>query len=167
MSRFISLSSTSRILCIGHFLGELQCNVGSSRNKRGGGEQIRPSPARDQRHSDREAAAFSKLALDRDLTAHQPAKFLAERQSKPSAAVLAGAGVVSDGEFLKEIRDQIWSDTDSRIDHVDDEFLTRRTMLTFGDQFNFAVLRELRCVIEQLSGHILEPARVAQGRAEV
>src|SRR5579872_3959387 len=120
MSRFISLSSTSRILCIGHFLGELQCNVGSGRNKRRGGELIRPSPARYQWNSDCEAAALSKLALDRDFTARQPAQFLAERQSKSSAAVLAGAGVVSDGKFLKEVRDQIRSDTDSRIDDIDD-----------------------------------------------
>jgi len=131
-----------------HFLGELQRNVGSGRNKRGGGKLIGPSPTRDQRNSDREAAALSKLALDRDLTAHQSAQFLAERQSKPGAAVLARAGVVSDGEFLEQIRDQIRSDADSRVYHIDDEFLTCSTGLTSGDELNFAALGELRRVIE-------------------
>src|SRR5216683_1214997 len=111
MSRLISLSSTSRILCIGRF----QSKIGRCRDERRGSEDISLPPPGEQRHPDRKAAAFSDFAFDEDLAAHQLAELLAERQSQPRAAVFAGAGVVGDSKFFEEVRDLIRSDTDAGI----------------------------------------------------
>src|SRR6266851_1976298 len=62
MSRLISLSSTSRILCIGRF----QSKIGRCRDERRGSEDISLPPPGEQRHPDRKAAAFSDFAFDED-----------------------------------------------------------------------------------------------------
>src|SRR5262245_17197257 len=101
MSRFISLSSTSRILCIGDSGRHGQNRVGEVGNERRRQVKVGLSPTLHERHADREAAALSEFAFHGDFAAHQLAKPLAERQSKPSTAILAGAGVVGDAEFIE------------------------------------------------------------------
>src|SRR3981189_3960697 len=103
MSRLISLSSTSRILCIGRF----RSKIGSCRGERRGRKYIPLRPSTEQRHPDRKAASFSELALDENLAAHQLAELLAERQSQSGATIFAGARVIGDCEFFKKIGDLI------------------------------------------------------------
>src|SRR3979411_2322609 len=108
MSRLISLSSTSRILCIGRF----RSKIGSCRDERRGSKCIPLRLSTEQRHPDRKAASFSELALDENLATHQLAELLAERQSQSGATVFAGAGVIGARKFLEEVGDVIWNDTD-------------------------------------------------------
>src|ERR1700730_13660018 len=103
MSRLISLSSTSRILCTGRF----QSKIGRCRDERRGRVDISVPPPGEERHPDRKPAAVSDVAFDQNLAAHQLAELLAERQSQPSAAVFAGAGIVCDSKFLEDGRDLI------------------------------------------------------------
>src|SRR6267378_4627961 len=109
MSRLISLSSASRILCIARF----QNQIGNCRDERRGSKCIPLRPSIEQRHPDRKAASFSELALDENLAAHQLAELLAERQSQSGATVFAGAGVIGDREFFEEVGDLIGSDADT------------------------------------------------------
>src|SRR5579863_8089305 len=102
MSRFISLSSTSKILCMMHIRNRLKRLF--LRHQRSGRMGIGPPAPCDQRHPDREAAALSERAVDRDLSTHQFAELLAERQPQPGAAVFAGAGIVRHGEFFEKMR---------------------------------------------------------------
>src|SRR6266849_4337270 len=103
MSRLISLSSTSRILCIGRF----QSKIGGCGDERRGCQCILLPASSEQRHPDRKAASLSELALDENLAAHQLAELLAERQSQSGATVFAGAGVIGDCEFFEEVGDLI------------------------------------------------------------
>src|SRR5450432_2520483 len=103
MSRLISLSSTSRILCIGRF----QSRIGSCRDERRGCQCVALPPSTDQRDPDRKAASHSECAVDENLAAHQLAELLAERQSQSGATVFAGAGVIGDCEFFEEVGDLI------------------------------------------------------------
>src|SRR5882762_699140 len=115
MSRLISLSSTSRILCIGRY----QSKIGSCRDERRGSKCIPLRPSIEQRHPDRKAASLSEFALDENLAAHQLAELLAERQSQSGAAVFAGAEVIGDCKFFEEVGDLIGSDADTCIDDMD------------------------------------------------
>src|SRR6267378_6547026 len=167
MSRLISLSSTSKILCIGRFRGRLLSKIGGCRDERSGSECIPLPPPSEQRHPDYKAASFSDFALDGNLAAHQFAEFLAERQSQPGAAVFAGAGVVGDCEFLKKVRDLIRSDADTGVDDMDHKLITRSIQLALCNKLYLAVVSELYRVIKQLPGHIAEFADVTEGRSEI
>src|SRR6266853_4122047 len=116
MSRLISLSSTSRILCIGRFRSKIGCG-----DERRGRQCIPLLPSSEQRDPDRKAASLSELALDENLAAHQLAELLAERQSQSGAAVFAGAEVIGDCEFFEEVGDLIRSNADTGIDDMDQE----------------------------------------------
>src|SRR6202171_6615458 len=98
MSRLISLSSTSRILCIGRF----RSKIGSCRDERRGSKCIPLRPSTEQRHPDRKAASFSELALDENLAAHQLAEVVAERQSERGAAGFAGGGIGGARAFFEQ-----------------------------------------------------------------
>src|SRR5450755_1922675 len=163
MSRLTSLSSTSRILCIGLF----QSKIGRRRDERRGSEDISLPPPGEQRHPDREAAAFSDFAFDGNLAAHQLAELLAERQSQPSAAVFAGAGVVGDSKFLEEVRDLIRSDTNAGVDDMDHKIIAWSIQAALGDKLDLAVVSKLYRVIKQLAGHIAEFAGITVGRSEI
>src|SRR4051812_37013886 len=102
MSRLISLSSTSKILCIGPSHRGLQRQIGDCRDERRGSECILLPPPRAQRHPDGEPAAFPEFAFNENLAAHQLDEFLTQRQSQSGAAILARARVVDDGEFLEK-----------------------------------------------------------------
>src|SRR3979409_1155602 len=115
MSRLISLSSTSRILCLGRFRRQIaRCT-----DERRGSKCIPLRLSTEQRHPDRKAASFSELALDENLATHQLAELLAERQSQSGATVFAGAGVIGDRKFLEEVGDLIRGDADTSIDDLD------------------------------------------------
>src|SRR3981189_277468 len=103
MSRLISLSSTSRILCTGRF----QSKIGGCGDERCGSQCIPLPPSSEQRPPYRKAASRSKFALDENLAAHQLAELLAERQSQSGATIFAGARVIGDCEFFKKIGDLI------------------------------------------------------------
>src|SRR5216683_2000684 len=103
MSRLISLSSTSRILCTGRF----QSKIGGCGDERRGCQCIPLPLSSGQRDPDRKAASRSEFALDENHAAHQLAELLAERQSQSSATIFAGAGVVGDCEFFEEVGDLI------------------------------------------------------------
>src|SRR3981189_2884072 len=120
MSRLISLSSTSRILCIGRF----RSKIGSCRDERRGTKCIPLRPSTEQRHPDRKAASFSELALDENLAAHQLAELLAECQSQSGAPVFAGGGIIGDGKFLKEVGYLIRGNAHTSIDDMDYEIIT-------------------------------------------
>src|SRR6202048_3628008 len=75
-SRLISLSSTNRILYIGHLRIRWDGNVGCRRNEGRRTECIPLPPASEQRHPDRKAAATSDLTVDVNLTAHKLAELL-------------------------------------------------------------------------------------------
>src|SRR5215471_13090910 len=167
MSRFTSLSSTSRILFMGQFRGGLKGKAGNVRYKRRGAMHVRLPPASHQWHADGEAASFSQFAFDEHLAAHQLAQLLAQRQAESRTAIFARAGVVRDSEFFKEIPGLIGSDADAGVDDIDDEIISGLTDHKLGRKLDLANLGELRRVVEQLSGHILELARVAESRSEV
>src|SRR3981081_2667153 len=99
MSRLISLSSTSRILCIGRF----RSKIGSCRSERRGSKCIPLRSSTEQRHPDRKAASFSEFALDENLAAHQLAGLLAECQSQSGATVFAGAVGIAGDKFLQAV----------------------------------------------------------------
>src|SRR5690242_17123041 len=103
MSRFISLSSTRRILCMGDFRGEAQLDLVAFRHERGRAAGIRLASARDDRNPNGEAASLSDLACHHNFAAHQLAQLLTERQTKPRPTVFAGAGIVRDGKFLEKV----------------------------------------------------------------
>src|ERR1017187_3234224 len=102
-----------------------------------------------ERDANRKAASLSDAAFHENIAAHQPAKLLAERQSKSGAAVFACARVVGDGEFLEKARDLVRSDSDAGIDNVDHKFIRSVARQAFRNKFNPAVLRELHGVIDQ------------------
>src|SRR3981189_112050 len=102
MSRLISLSSTSRILCTGRF----QSKIGGGGDERRGCQCIPLPPSSEQRHPDRKAAFRSEVALD-EHTPHQLAELLAKRQPQPGTTVFAGAGVIGDCKFFEEVGDLI------------------------------------------------------------
>src|ERR1700690_1301729 len=137
------------------------------RNERRGIEYVLLVPADQQRHPDCESTSFSELALDGNLPAHQLAEFLAECQSQPGPPVLAGAGVVDDGEFFEKPGDLIRSNADTRVYDMDHKIITGSIELSLRDKLDLALMSELYSVIKQLTDHIAELASVTEGRSKI
>src|SRR6185437_15497508 len=167
MSRFISLSSTSRILCMGRFPSGFGCNALDPRHERSGAIHVGLSPACNQGHPDREAASFSEFAVDDNLAAHQPAQLLAEGQTEPRSAVLAGARIVGDGEFLEQICDLVGRNANTGVDDIDHKLVADIAALSPRSEFDPSLVSEFCRIVEQLTDHVLEPARIAKGDAQV
>src|ERR1700733_3874203 len=117
---------------------------------------IGPPAARDQRYSDREAAALAERAFCRNLSTHQFAELLAECQTQSGSAVFAGAGIVRHGEFFEKMSDLIRRNSDAGVDDVNHELVAIFEQDTIGNELDLAVLGEFGGVIQQLARHVLE-----------
>src|SRR5215472_7503316 len=167
MSRFISLSSTSKILCMGGFRGGVQGVLVGFRHQRGSAVGVRLAPARGHRHPYGEAASLSEFALYDNFATHQLAQLLTERQAESCPTVLAGAGIVCDGKFLEKMRNLRGRNADAVVYHVDHELIAGIGCRSGSDELDSSALGELRRVVEQLSDHALEPACITKGKTEI
>ena len=123
------------------------------------------SSGRRQRNAEPERRALAGPAVHADLAAHQLHESLADRQSQPRAAVLAGRGRIGLGERLEEPVDAVGGNADAGVGDFEPDGgpaglpLRAPTFTATSPR-----LGELHGVADQVDQHLPQPRVVAATR---